>query len=524
MRFRGSSHRYLALRHAIATAIVTSLLAACGWVLAAEPAAATPRVSSWQADALPSPGTDWSSVDHVGGLFLTLSHDARIAVSVDGVKWSEHSVPTGSWQTVAFGNGRFIALSSVNTGYHEMISANGINWAPLAGPAGAWTGLTFGEGRFVAVGADGQITTTTDGVNWTTTWVRNKFHFTSIAFGDGRFIAVDDAVGDDVISLNGLSWSFYQITSTGQRWDAVAFGDGNFVAFDNSRRNVVATTVLGYTWTTHHDTSAQFINGATYGCDRFVAAGHSPNSPGDFFASRTGAAWSATPVPVDPTARWTSVAYGAARFVAVDDAGKVASLAVTDNCAMATPTPPKDVSGNIPTAGQVWTFQHPPLSAGSAPVDGYLVTITDGTTTKTCHAVVYFQPNCIIAGLRDRRIYEVSTQAHNRFGYSVATDSQWVIPVASWKFQAVTLSSVERASSPVLVEVTGVLANSEGIYPENWMTIHFGARAFYCQPSWFGECYVRVAHPKLGRTPIYATYTGYGPFYRTPTSYVTIVP
>ena len=505
-------------------AVTTALVATLCWsAMPSQAARAALAPPSWRSSATLTPRVTWSGVAHVGGLFLALGHGSEVGVSSDGVTWSEHPVPAGSWQSVAFGDGRFIALSA-GGGEHEMISANGITWAPLPGPVGAWSSITYGAGRFVAVGSDGQITTTVDGVHWSTTWVHSKFHFTSIAYGNGRFIAVDDAQGDDVISLNGLTWSFYRIASAGQRWGAVAFGDGNFVAFDDARRDIVASSVLGYTWTTHVDASGQFIKGATYGCGRFVAAGHSPVAPGSFLSSPTGAAWTSTPVAVDPHATWTSVAYGALRFVALDSTGAVASLHVVADCNRLTPTAPTDVSGNIPTAGQVWTYQHPSASAGSAPVDGYLVTITDGSQTKTCHAAVYYQPNCIVSGLRDRVIYEVTTQAHNRFGYSVPTDPEWVIPVASWRFIATTPAPVESASTPVLVEVTGVLANSQGIYPENWMTIHVGARSFYCQPSWFGECYVKVAHPPLGRTAIYATYTGYGPSYRSPTTYVTIVP
>ena len=523
MIINSSRRRAPVSRFVVSLVALAMLVAVATAVLPAPHARAATSQSPWRIVAT-SPAGHWQTVTHVGGLFVALGDGALVAVSHDGVTWSDHRVPAGDWQTVAYGNGRFIALSSASAASHEVISSDGVTWTALPGPTGAWAALTYGAGRFVAVGADGQVTTTIDGVHWTTTWVHSKFHFTAIAYGNGRFIAVDNTMGDDIISLNGLSWSFYRIFAPSQRWDALSFGDGNFVAFDNARRDIVATTVLGYTWTTHVTARSQDVNASTYGCDRFVAVGHSPVASGAFFTSPTGTAWTSAAMLSDATAPWTSVAYGAFRFVAVDRAGTIASMRVVAPCDHQTPTPPRDVSGNIPSAGRVWIFQHPPASAGGAPVDGYLVTITDGTTTTTCHAAVFYQPNCIISGLRDRRIYQVTTQAHNRFGYSVPSDPQWVIPVASWQFTATALAPVASASQPLLVEVTGVLANAEGIYPENWMTIHVGARLYYCQPSWFGECYVRVAHPALGRTAIYATYTGYGRYHQSPTTYVTIVP
>ena len=485
--------------------------------------AVTTPTPSWTLAAA-SPQGHWRTVVYARGLFVALGRAPDVAVSRDGAHWTLHPVPRGPWSSVAYGNGLFIALSSSSTGPRELTSTDGVTWVARSGPAGSWTGIAFGNGRFVAVSSNGQITTTVDGVTWQTTWVHSKFDFTSIAYGNGRFIAVDAAQGDDLISLTGLGWSFYPITTAHQQWSSVTFGDGNFVAFDNSRPTQVATSVLGYTWTPHSHAWSQSVDAAAFGCGTFVAVGHALSAPSQFATSPTGAAWAPSPLPVDPLARWTAVAFGSSRFVAVDSQGRIASMRTTGDCSRATPAPPRDVSGNIPAAGQVWTYMHPPATAGAAPIDGYLITVSDGTTTRTCHAAVYYQPNCIVSGLRDHHIYYVTTQAHNRDGYSVASDPEWVIPVASWNFVAGTLRPVVSASSPVLVEVTGVQANSAGIYPESQMAIHFGDRVYYCQPSWFGECYIRVGAPALGRTAIYADYVGYGRAYRTPTSYVTVVP
>jgi hypothetical protein len=75
----------------------------------------------------------------------------------------------------------------------------------------------------------------------------------------------------------------------------------------------------------------------------------------------------------------------------------------------------------------------------------------------------------------------------------------------------------------VVVQVTGVLANSVGIYPTSVITVHFGATVADCHANPFGECLVTIPHPTLGPTSIYATYTGYGRSYRSTTWHVTIV-
>jgi len=508
-------------RFKVPAVVVTLIAALCLCVPPVSAATGTVPVSSWRVVSTPALVGHWYAVDYIGGKWIALGRTARIAVSRNGTTWTEHSVPLGSWHSISYGNGLFVSLSSANAGPHEMVSTNGVNWTLATGPAGAWTGVTFGGGRFVAVSSIGQLDTSTDGVHWTQTWVHSKFHFTSVAYGNGRFIAVDNAQGDVVISLNGIGWSFYPISSPGEKWGAVTYGNGNFVTFNQSS-GVIATTVLGYVWTTHAYPPSQRITAAAFGCNRFVAAGRSTASRHDFFTSRLGASWSATQVPLDTASDWTSLAYGDFRFVAVNDAGNIASLHVVANCAATPPMPPQQVSGNV-RSGEVWTYQHPPMNPGGAPVDGYLVTVSDGTSTKQCFAPVYYQPNCIIKGLRNHQIYTVSTQAHNRFGYSVPTDLESVIPVASSSLSAVVATPVVAPSSPVVVQLTGVVASAQGIYPASSVTVHFGEQLLYCQPNPFGECVLTIPHAAPGRTSIYATYSGYGRSYQSPTSYVTIV-
>jgi hypothetical protein len=177
------------------------------------------------------------------------------------------------------------------------------------------------------------------------------------------------------------------------------------------------------------------------------------------------------------------------------------------------------VSGNIHN-GEVWTYMHPPKSNGAAPVLGYRVAITNGVMTRYCGAKVYFEPNCIIKGLKNHQMYWVSTQAFNRFGYSAPTDPEFVIPVAAWSLDAIAPAVV--APAPAQLQITGVIANGEGIYPTTVVSVHFGSRMVACRPNPFGECALTVADPPVGTVAMYATYSGYGRSYRSPTYEVRV--
>lgn len=505
------------IRGAGAVSLVAALLFA---VVPSQGAIAATGASAWQVTLHSSAKGNWYATTYAAGRFVVVGHGAAIATSSNAVTWTSHLAPAGRWQSVAYGDAKFVALSAVNTALEEMTSSDGVHWVAQPGPRGEWTGITYGAGRFLAVSALGQLITSTDGVHWITTWTRSQFLLNSVTYGNGRFIAVDSADGDALISLNGFNWSFYTISTPGAPWFAVSYGNGVFSAFSPS--GLSATSMLGYVWVTHRTSAPQQMNASTFGCNTFVATGQVAGHVNMVITSPLGASWYSSPVPTDTAANWTGVAYGANEFVAVDTAGTIATHHVAGYCGPTVATPPQDVSGNI-ESGQVWTYQHPPVSQGGASVDGYLVTITDGSRSWTCHAPVYYQPNCIIKGLANRTVYTLTTQVHNRFGYSAPTDPEWVIPVSRWSLQAVTPTPTVPASQPVTIQVTGVIANSEGIYPQNPVTVHFGAQTFSCVPSPFGECLINVPHPQLGRVAISASYTGYGVYYRSPSSYVTVV-
>jgi hypothetical protein len=240
-------------------------------------------------------------------------------------------------------------------------------------------------------------------------------------------------------------------------------------------------------------------------------------------SSPTGAQWAENIVPTSTQSNWTSISYGKGKYVALDSAGEIA-LSSGSDCSANVPSAPLQVSGNV-HGGEVWTYMHPSAQSGGAPVEGYRVAITDGITTTYCRAAVFYQPNCIVRGLQNHKIYWVTAQAYNRFGYSAPTDPEFVIPVPTWTLQvAAPPSSADQeapsdspSTSSVDLQLTGVIANSSGFYPVTTVAVHFGSTLKTCRPNPFGECVITVSDPPTGTVPTYATYTGYGRSYRSPT-------
>jgi hypothetical protein len=508
-------------RIATVAAVAVLIVVTC-FVASPIPVAMGSPTSVWNVATEPSPTGSWFAVGYGGGQWVAIGHSADVAVSSDGATWTEYPVPAGSWQSVAYGNGRFVALSSTNAVSEELVSANGDSWSATTGPAGPWTALTFGGGRFVAVSSAGQIDTSANGTQWTEAWHHRNYDFTSVTYGNGHYVAADAALGAVAISSNGVNWSrLFPVPNTATKWGAVIYGEGEFVLLDASGTGDIATSVYGNFWALQHLAPAEQIASATFGCGSFVGVGQSAALSENFISSTSGMAWSTTAAPIDATTNWTAVGYGAHRFVAVDALGNIAWTRTTADCSAIIPMSPQQVSGNI-HSGKVWTYMHPPSSAGGAPVNGYRVNISNGSFIRHCVAPVYYEPNCIIAGLANHRVYWLTAQSHNRFGYSVPSDPEFVIPVASSSLTAVPSEPVVSQGDAVVVQVTGVRANSLGFYPITTISVHVGARVGYCPPNPFGECLLTISNPPVGSDAIYATYTGYGSSYRSPTSHVTV--
>ena len=502
---------------AIALISVTSLV-----VSPVTDAMGSSTTNVWNVATEPSPTGSWYAVDYGDGQWMAIGHSPYIGISTTGATWTEYPVPSGSWQSVAYGDGQWVALSSTDTNPEEIVSTNGKSWTSTNGPAGAWTALTFGDGLFVAVSSTGQIDTSTNAAQWSNVWDHTNYDFTSVTYGNGHFVATDSALGAVAISTNGAQWSrLFPAPSTSAKWGAVVYGDGVFVALDESSDGYVATSVNASVWALSKISPVVEIAGATFGCGTFVGVGQTAGSSEEFISSTSTTTWITTAVPVDPMSPWTAVGYGDHHFVAVDSSGNIAWSNSSTDCASAVPSSPQQVSGNV-SSGRVWTYMHPPSSAGGSPVNSYRVNISNGSFTKVCSAPVYFEPNCIINGLANHQVYWLTAQSHSRFGYSVPSDPQFVIPVASANFEAVASAPTVSSGSPLVLQVTGVRANSEGIYPNALITVHVGATTTACHPSPFGECLLTISNPPVGSDVIYATYTGYGKSYQSPTSHVTV--
>jgi hypothetical protein len=245
----------------------------------------------------------------------TLPFSITVNASCDLDGWVAATAPTGSWSSIAYGDGLFVAVGSGSN--RVMTSPDGINWTARSAPSLLMFSVAYGNGMFVAAGADGKILTSTTGTSWTlrSTPVPVARSITNAFFGNGKFV-LNDNVSGVIVSANGIDWTYVNHGVPNGTF-STAYGAGKFVTVTNLTNNRVLTSTEGLVWTSHQPAELNNWTDVAYGKGLFVAiAGDGSNR---IMTSPDGTTWTARPSPEQNG--WNSITYGDGMFTAVASSG-----------------------------------------------------------------------------------------------------------------------------------------------------------------------------------------------------------
>jgi len=204
----------------------------------------------------------WSDITYGGGYFVAVASNGNaVAYSSDGESWSEATIPdssfgdsTGSeWQAVAYGQGKFVALSGSLDHDIAVSTDGGATWTrttdalPGTDQEGyEITDCVYGAGRFVAITVDGRSFYSLNGTTWyesgdglPTQDGSTAMNWRSMDYGNGMFFAICDTEGLNIfadpasgptsfaaVSEDGVRWVEKQLSST-QLWSVTVHGNPN---------------------------------------------------------------------------------------------------------------------------------------------------------------------------------------------------------------------------------------------------------------------------------------------------------
>lgn len=264
--------------------------------------------------------------------FVTVGDKGYICTKIKNV-YKVQQVGTNEWNAVAYGNGRYVAVSGYyvqggfkDTGY-VTTSTDGITWTTpkkLVPSDNVFNDIKFLNGRFVVPGSYGRVMTSTDGINWTintTGGFSTQFDGGYICYGDGKYVIVSDIGWEIAESTDLVTWSNSKAIGSGWAHDII-YHMGVFVALNDydklyyspdpinrptwkrldvgedniywtgittdgkklamvgysytntSQMGWTSTSIDGITWTTPEVLGTTFLHAVTYGNGYYIAVGN----------------------------------------------------------------------------------------------------------------------------------------------------------------------------------------------------------------------------------------------------------
>jgi hypothetical protein len=250
---------------------------------------------------------------------------------LDGISWTAATINSSafdySFDDVAYGDGKWVAVMSITTISKCAYSTDGINWTESNNTSAIpseISAVAYGGGKFVAVSSDAyhEAVYSTDGINWTESnnGELDEIMLRGVAYGGDKWVAVGLGYqgplyynGKIVYSLNGISWTAAATPSPNATHRSVAYADGKWVAVGDSR-SFYSTDGINWTvisWTEALQEAPAGVDVA-YGNGKFVVGG---SDSGRIFYSSDGINWLLGPSLPSTYQVVSHLAYGGGKWV-----------------------------------------------------------------------------------------------------------------------------------------------------------------------------------------------------------------
>ena len=277
---------------------------------------------NWIYNQSPIASGSISSFIYGNNLFVGLGESFAV-YSPDGMTWTETSLPvSGDWRSLCYGNNRYIALNySGKPTVKFLYSDDGMTWTDSDFIGNGVNTVAYGNGKFVAfqTGYTRSYYYSSDGISWTDsgadTLPSPGRNWSDVCYGGNRFVLVSSFGGYGLYSDDGTVWDNFDLPSIkyNPQMSRVIYGNGLYIAFFTKNGNYYLTSTDGKSWSSHSIKWRGYACGC-YGHGSYVLLGALSKGNMVYYGS-DGSAWTETNLPESRT--WKDVCYGNNGFVAV---------------------------------------------------------------------------------------------------------------------------------------------------------------------------------------------------------------
>ena len=273
---------------------------------------------------------------------------------------------SASWQAVAYGNGRYVALT---TGATAAYSNDGQNWISNTLSAATYSDIAYGTntGLFQAVtNGTGATYYSTDGINFSSQ-TQPVSVLTRVKYGNGVFLALGTST-QGAISNSSLSFSSLTLPSPDfmNNWTDLEFGNKTWVIIQGS--TTASSTIYvskdnGTNWTSKTLPASINQYSIAYGFGRFIITG--ATNATYYYSDDDGDTWQSVATGV--TAASWRVKYDAGKFHLIPASGTAAYIIQVEAGATA-------VTSSILPTSATWSY----IGAGNG---GKVIILPSGSAT-----------------------------------------------------------------------------------------------------------------------------------------------
>ncbi len=299
-------------------------------------------------------------------------------VSADGVNWQQVGAPAGlASPYTCRGPDRWVSVDpGTGTSNVGAYSLDGLTWTATTLPATlAWCGVAYGDGKYVALSSNSTTGAySTDGINWTAMTIPDagvSQYWTPFIWTGSQFYAVCNQTGDTITSPDGITWTTGPV---GGAYNCIIYAGGQYVGTGTGKGTSIYTSPDGVTWTTRTLPYSFYWQDIAYGNGTYICVGTGTSGATESVGaySLDGVTWTSMTLPSSQA--WGHVAYTDGRFVALSTANTTAAAYSSDGINWTAATLPSTTA----VYGPVTVL---PVSAPSAP------TLTAPANTATINAL-----------------------------------------------------------------------------------------------------------------------------------------